>query len=151
MRALTLYRPWPWAIFHGPAHCLKDVETRDWGADWIVGETVALHAGKRIDTPERIAFIERVCGVRPPEDGGPTGIIGVVRFTAMVTASKSPWFMGPVGWQIGMRQALVEPVACKGARKLWPVPADIERLVTERRTAVPLRYIAGAGNAHRST
>ena len=25
-------------------------------------------------------FIERVCGVRPPPDGGPPGIIGVVRF-----------------------------------------------------------------------
>lgn len=142
MRALTLHRPWPWAIFFAPPGRLKDLENRRWSAHWILDETVAIHAGQHVDVPA-FDFIERVCGVRPPEDGGATGIVGMVRFTDMVEQSTSPWFTGPIGWRIGMRQALVQPVPCRGSHKLWAVPADVEALVQARRTAVPLRYVAG--------
>src|SRR4051812_41147039 len=119
MRAITLWRPWPWALFHAPADRLKDVENRTWAAPYILGETVALHAGHRIDKPEAFHFIERVCGVRPPEDAGATGIIGLVRFDAMLTEASSPWFTGKVGWHVAWRQALAEPVPCPGSHKLW--------------------------------
>ena len=142
MRALSLWRPWPWAILHTPFERRKDVENRCWAAPWIIGETVAIHAAQKVDEPA-FDFIERVCGVRPPADGGPLGIVGVVRFDAMLTASSSPWFTGKIGWLIGMRQALVEPVPCPGARRLWTVPAALETLVNERRTAVPLRLVQG--------
>ena len=138
MRALTLYRPWPWALFHAPPDQIKDVENRQWSARWILGEQVAIHAGQHVDLPA-FDFIEKVCGVRPPPDGGPTGIIGVVRFDDMVEASDSPWFTGPIGWRVGSRQVAYAPIACPGARKLWNVPADVEALLLARLAVTPRR------------
>src|SRR5262249_12823997 len=105
MRALSLWRPWPWALFFAPPDRIKNVENRCWAADWIIGEPIAIHAAHKVDGPEAFSFIERTSGVRPPEDGGDVGFIGVVRFDAMLRESSSPWFVGPVGWQIGWRQA----------------------------------------------
>ena len=122
MRALTLHRPWPWAILTGK----KDVENRTWSAAWVVGEVIAIHAGLQVGSTDAFAFIERVCGRRPPADGGPLGIVGVARVEAMVVESPSPWFMGPVGWQLADVRALAEPVPCSGKQGLWPVPPHLE-------------------------
>ncbi len=44
--ALTLHRPWPWAIIHGS----KRVENRSWAPPaWLIGQRLAIHAGKRWD------------------------------------------------------------------------------------------------------
>jgi hypothetical protein len=131
MRALTLWRPWPGAIFSLPPARAKDVENRTWVAPWIVGEPVAIHAGQHVDR-SAFDYIERVAGVRPPEDGGALGIVGVVVFDAMLASCDSPWFIGPVGWQIAKQQALLEPVPCRGNRKLWNLPTDIEGIVQRR-------------------
>lgn len=50
MKALTLWRPWPYAIFHLDADIAKRVENRSWlPPERILGERIAIHAGKRWD------------------------------------------------------------------------------------------------------
>lgn len=50
MKALTLWRPWPYAIFHLPADIAKRVENRSWKPpDWLLGERIAIHAGATYD------------------------------------------------------------------------------------------------------
>lgn len=46
IRCLTLWRPWPYAI----AKLGKRVENRTWPLPaWMLGEHIAIHAGKRMD------------------------------------------------------------------------------------------------------
>ncbi len=50
MKALTLWRPWPYAIFHLPAGVAKRVENRGWKPPAnIIGQRIAIHAGKTWD------------------------------------------------------------------------------------------------------
>ena len=45
MKALTLYQPWASLIAHG----VKTIETRSWAPRGILGERLAIHAGKRVE------------------------------------------------------------------------------------------------------
>ena len=45
MKALTLYQPWASLIAHG----VKTIETRSWASAGILGERLAIHAGKRVE------------------------------------------------------------------------------------------------------
>lgn len=47
---------------------------------------------------------------------------------------NSPWFVGgdAYGWVLADVIALPEPVSCKGAQGLWPLPADVEAQVREQ-------------------
>lgn len=50
MKALTLWRPWPFAIFHSPPEYAKRVENRSWKPPrWLIGERIAIHAGATFD------------------------------------------------------------------------------------------------------
>lgn len=50
MKALTLWRPWPYAIFHLPPHVAKRVENRSWKPPvTLIGHRIAIHAGKTWD------------------------------------------------------------------------------------------------------
>lgn len=62
MRALTLWRPWTWAIYHaGPRR--KLIENRDWEPPRsVMGQIIALHAGKTFDrehTAGKSSAVER--------------------------------------------------------------------------------------------
>lgn len=96
MYALTLHRPWPWAIFHAPGRP-KRVENRTWKppARAMQGR-IAIHAGKRFDR-EAVEFIDDILagvdwtGGRCAEDHcprsldqHPTGIIGTARVVGWV-------------------------------------------------------------------
>lgn len=140
MKALSVWQPWVWAMFELPPETRKDIENRTWPAPWVQGKFIAIHAGKKIDDPDAWFFIEQAGGQRPPTDVevGEAGeqlivtsaIVGVVEVLGFVEQSESPWFVGPVGWQLGRRYRLPEPVQCRGAQGLWDVPPDVEAMVT---------------------
>lgn len=127
MKALTLWRPWPYAIFH--PDLLKDVENRDWHLwESVVGQRVAVHAGLRYDREAEAAIYE-VFGheVDTMSRLNAAGcIIGTVVFLQSIENSPSRWASpGKKHWPITEARALPEPIPCRGAQGLWNVPPEI--------------------------
>lgn len=159
MKALTLHRPWPWAICSPaiPAELRKPVENRGWAPPaWLIGQRLALHAGKTWDEESAEDMRDGAYGGRlacPPAAEHPVGVVAVVTVRGWLAAeglfvgrrrlirwrgldeseafalAQSPWFCGPIGWVPGDVRALDEAVPCKGAQGLWDLPADVEARV----------------------
>lgn len=149
MKALTLWRPWPWAIFHCPSGP-KRIENRGWAPPGsIVGQRIAIHAGKRFDL-DAVDWIRSMGPRCPDPEQHPLGVVGVATVVGCVYAPlgdmplswsgrvtegqaravyASRWFVGPIGWVLDDVVALAEPVPCKGAQGLWDVPAEVEARV----------------------
>jgi len=165
MRAITLHRPWDWAMAHGG----KNIENRPW-APWssVIGTRIALHAGKHFDEEgaRSIASI-RIMGTTEIENMrasskdsvivATTELVGYVRITTgrrvldhgklsseqLLEALESPWLFGPFGWLVRGTVALPEPVPCKGALGLWKLPPAVEREVLRQEEAVMIGAITG--------
>ncbi|WOD37388.1 hypothetical protein [Nodosilinea sp. E11] len=118
LKAITLHRPWAYAI----AHLGKRVENRGWACPLAPGSLIAIHAGKKYDK-QAADWIRQTLGQDCPPDGDehPTGIVAIARFVGNVTASDSPWFVGPIGWQL-TEVVAIDPVPCSGQQGLWLVP-----------------------------
>jgi len=141
IRGLTLWRPWAWAICHAG----KRVENRDWRPPaWMLGCFIAIHAGKTLDD-QALAELQEdgsldLATAEVPRDGGPQGIVAVARLARVVDASAQlppdqwRWFFGAYGWVLEDVVA-IEPVPCRGARSLWPVPPEVLVAVRERAAA----------------
>ena len=129
MKAVTLIRPWGYAI----AHLGKDIENRTWNCYLQPGEELAIHSGKKWDDAA-LPFIQTIHpGLElPPEALFQGVIIAIARFDGNCTRSNSPWFMGPIGWKLSNVQA-IEPVECRGAQGLWTVPTDVAEVVQSQR------------------
>lgn len=139
--ALTGWQPWFSAIVVGP----KDIENRPWRPpDWILGQYIAIHAGKTWDE-DAVAWL-RARGWDLPDEVHkhmPRGaIIGIARVDNVVSESASPFFIGPYGWVLSDRQALAAPVRCPGHQKLWRVPEDIRAYLVRQ-----FPMLAGEGRA----
>lgn len=137
MRALTIYQPWA----HAVAHLGKRIENRPW-KPWasIVGRVIAIHAAAKVDPAgesDAAGFIlHRTTGVLPLRLELPrAAIVATARVTGVVTASTSPWFVGPYGWTLDEVIALPTPVACRGAQGLWIVPPEVAVQVFEQTRA----------------
>lgn len=141
MLALTLIRPWPWAILEIPREGgPKDVENRVWKPPAsVVGERIAIHAGKGWD-PDGLAFI-RALGFDCPErtDDHPLGIVGTVQIDGYIGGPDlaegerslySRWYMGGYGWLMSNPVKLERPLACGGRQRLWMAPEDLTPLLT---------------------
>ncbi len=149
MKALTLHRPWDWAMLHG-----KQIENRSWKPPAeLVGQRFALHAGKHYDY-DGLAFIKRTLGIGvvPTSDAGvvvgTTELVGWIELDSAGVRSKgvgpiashagcahgfdSPWLFGPIGWVLKDTRALRKPVPCRGMQGLWTLPRDVERRVLEQ-------------------
>ena len=134
MRALTLIRPWSWAILYGG----KDVENRTWSPPRdMIGQTIAIHAGKKLDKDAMDAVFVLSGDVKIPEGDerwsrvDDQGIVGVARIRDVVTRSDSPWFDGPVGWCLDMVIALPTPIQCRGSLGLWTMTESLAAEVRE--------------------
>ncbi|MGH8027225.1 MAG: hypothetical protein ACREO0_10915 [Pseudoxanthomonas sp.] len=124
MKALTLIRPWAWAIVAST----KRIENRTWKADYIVGKRIAIHAGAKVD--ERACVqIENFHGSVLPASARDMGIVGTAIVTGFVTRSHDRWFCGPIGWTLEDVIRLPEPIPCKGAQGLWNIPPDVLRKI----------------------
>ena len=159
MKAISLWRPWPWAFFHAG----KRIENRSWKPpDSIIGTWVAMHAAQRFDEDAGFRMLRGDFGAAaqalPIEHGTtaikhPTGIVGAMfvagRFEkdgarygfhrncdevdALLRAGyASPWSFGPFCWLTPRVVELAEPIPCKGKQGLWTVPVEIAKVVEKR-------------------
>ena len=126
MKALTLIRPWNWAIIFAG----KTVENRSWAFEQRGlrrGESLYIHGGAKYDEDAAL-WITMTFGIRVPgEDECPTGIMGAVQFLRsarradQLDADAQRWFFGPVGNLLTNPVAL-KPVECPGQLGLWEAP-----------------------------
>jgi hypothetical protein len=129
--ALTLHRPWPILIARG----IKQIENRTWSPEPRLqgGEWFAIHAGKKYD--DRCTPMAQRLGVDldvffDKKLGAEGAIVAVALYGGTVTGSDDPWFFGPVGWLLP-KVVAIDPVPCKGAQGLWPVPPAVAEQVRE--------------------
>lgn len=130
MRALTLRQPWAWAVLHAG----KRIENRTWKPpSWMLGESLAIHAGSGDIYEEDVEQVVRLGGVPAPEEYDVGAIVGVVRVVGFYRPGcglENPWWdPEQFGWRLGSVWALDEPVPCKGALGLWEVPGEVARAV----------------------
>jgi hypothetical protein len=137
MKALSLSRPWLWAILEAG----KRVENRDWQPPKaIIGKYIALHAAKSFDhqaffTIERALEFNGVLFDLPknPKQHLDSHIVGVARVTGFVEDSnrhtlprdQRPWYMGKYGWLLEDVTKLETPIPCSGALSLWKMPPEV--------------------------
>jgi hypothetical protein len=143
IKGLSLWRPWPWAILHAG----KRVENRSWKPPVnMIGQYLALHAAQKWDADGYGSITEITRNGVPALHEHPAGVIvGVARLShaiheddfdtfndpASLPEDQRAWFFGPWGWMLDNVIA-IEPVHCKGAQGLWPLPPDVLALVRGR-------------------
>jgi len=135
LRALTLWRPWPHAIFFGG----KRLENRPW-KPWktVISHFIALHAGLKYDSDGAKAMREMDL-YDPPEDGWcPKGcIVGVARVTGFIEEAPAfsdpqhDWYSGPCAWTLEDVVPFVAPVKATGGRGLWLIEDELKRQVRD--------------------
>lgn len=108
MKAISIRQPWAWLIVNG----FKDIENRTW--DTKYRGMVLIHASKGM-TRKDYAAAQAVCESLPPlqrvtlppfdklERGG---IVGYAYIESTTRESSSPWFFGPVGFQLAFAKPL---------------------------------------------
>lgn len=148
MKALTLWQPWAWAIVAAG----KNVENRTWEPPRdIIGERIAIHAGKTIDI-ESILAMRNEMRINCPSPAslvrgaivGTARVVGAIavnggtcQYNGGVTLEQSSvlcdshWFSGPIGWVLADVVRFHEPIQCRGAQGLWELGPAYERLVLE--------------------
>jgi hypothetical protein len=112
MKALSIRQPWAWLIVNGH----KDIENRSWQTKFR--GKLLIHAGQSFD-PKGVERAKQL-GINLPERFDQGGIVGMVEVVDCVNESKSPWFVGPVGFLL--RNAETLPlIPCKGALGLFRI------------------------------
>lgn len=133
--ALTLHRPWDWAILEGH----KPVENRKWPPpQWLIGKRLAIHSGLTYDE-DGADWIQLNFGhLSVPEKAEMRDwaghIVGLVTLTGFFKAGqldllnrprgRDAWAFGPWCWEVSDPVKLQRPVRVRGAQKLWRVPDD---------------------------
>lgn len=149
MRAVTLWRPWCWAIVLGA----KPVENRGWKPfDSVLGKRIAIHAGVQYDKQgaeviNRNLIADGLPNRAPASEKWPGGVVvGTVLVQGWFTTSdrcgitegeakrlrESQWYAdGAVGWVLRepVRFAPSECVPCRGMQGLWTLPPDVNERV----------------------
>lgn len=125
MRFLSLWRPWPWAIFDPVAN--KGIENRNWAPPIdLIGHQIAIQSALHWD-PDAMKMFLRLGITHFPnrKEAYPPGVItGVATIDRVVTTTKTlapsqeRWFMGEYGWVLTDRVLFTLPVICKGGQGL---------------------------------
>jgi hypothetical protein len=136
VRALSLWRPWPYLILHGG----KDVENRTWGTGYR--GLLVLHAGKVIDRPT-LATMEQCDGLAVAHlvvlESGYVGVAELVEVHAAVACYDrhgpdlcSPWAASD-GWHWRLRDPRPFPATLPGPgrQRLFIPPAAAIEAVAE--------------------
>jgi len=121
MKALSLSRPWAWAMFHG-----KNIENRRRRINYR--GRIIIHASQTWDADGFLFLASHTAllDAKLPGPGDfPTGLIGELNIVGMVTASDSPWFFGPYGHVTANAKEYAEPIAYRGQPGLFDVPDEI--------------------------
>ena len=156
--ALTLKRPWPFAIFGLPPATAKRIENRTWKPPtFLIGQRLAIHAGKGVEHEAfEIPALARstATALTDPHGALAEGIVGTVRVRGWIDVSpnvqegqlwggelteaeavaalKHGWFGGPIGWVFEAPLALERPIPCRGQQGVWPVPAAVFDQILEQ-------------------
>jgi len=138
MKALTLRRPWPVAIFYLNPEFRKDIENRPKKPPQsVVGQRIAIHSGKRFEPnvfekwlqiiePNPNKTFALLC--RWQELSQIQGIVGTIVVTGVCEPEHidSRWATGPECLILSEPRPLSEPILCKGKQGYWNVPPEIE-------------------------
>lgn len=111
IRVLSLYRPWPWAIFnlYDRGGIWYNCLNQHWPCQLNPGDYLVINAETTWDEAGANT-IQQIAKVKLPLDGNryqyaeyPKGFVGVVTYLGQVQTSRrhNPWFQGPWGWLIG--------------------------------------------------
>ncbi|HEV2927245.1 MAG TPA: hypothetical protein VGW74_01020 [Propionibacteriaceae bacterium] len=134
MRAITVLQPFATAI----ARYGKRVENRGWRPPAaVVGETLAIHAGKKWMPPGDTYPQSTLPALGDPAVYPTSAVLAVARLAAVCTASFfgercdcGPWAVdGECHWWLADVRALPDPVPCKGRQKLWTLPPEVAEKV----------------------
>lgn len=104
MKALSVRQPWAWLIVNG----YKDIENRSWNTKFR--GPVLIHASSKQPTKAEVEIardiLRQTAGddiarrMPRPEHFQLGGFVGMANITGTCEASSSPWFFGPVGYQL---------------------------------------------------
>jgi len=125
LKAFSVKQPWAWLIVNGH----KDVDNRLWPAAHI--GNVLVHATKERASEHEWHIARKLCETQgielPPEAALPRGgIVGIVSITGCTLGHcQSPWFSGPVGWQLADARQL-DFVPFKGRLTLFETGLEPE-------------------------
>lgn len=124
MKALSLTRPWAWAMFHG-----KGIENRDW--IFKHRGRIIIHAAKSWD-PDGFLFLASHTALLddhlPAQGDFVAGaLIGELDIVDMVTRSPSPWFFGRYGYLTTNAKEYAKPIPYRGQPGLFDIPDEIVR------------------------
>ncbi len=113
--ALSIRQPWAWLIVQG----YKDVENRTWATGNRGPFLIHAAKGMTLEEYNHARWIATRNGVTIPaaRDLERGGIVGAAEITGLVfseAAAGSPWFFGPVGFQVANARPLPF-MPCKGA------------------------------------
>jgi hypothetical protein len=121
MKAISLWQPWAWLIFHG-----KPVENRDWPTRYR--GPLLIHASKTWDS-NGFAWICDTFGAKLSNlmpNTFPQGyIVGKVNLIDCVTEYDSPWFFGPYGHVYREAREFKTPIPYRGSQGIFEVPNEI--------------------------
>jgi len=141
VKALTLWRPWPWAFFYPPAELRKRLENRTWPLPKsMLGQRVAFHAGKYWDAAGAKYIAAQMPAATSTAGQVDQGIIGTVKLVGCVHKEdlfqdappsgmpdgQARWFFGPYAFVTDAECLLPKPIPCKGSQGFWTVPPEIE-------------------------
>lgn len=123
MYALTLIQPWATLVFaHG-----KDIENRMWvPPDRLVGQRIAVHAGRAVD--HQLATDAHRAGYAMPDPLPAGALLGTVTLAEVHHAAEcrlrcSLWAdPDAFHWMLTDPRPMPEPVPCRGRQRLWTVP-----------------------------
>lgn len=120
MKVLAVRQPWAWLIVTGH----KDIENRTWATEYR-GPLLIQASSKPADDMGAAIRYARARQVSVPvarlRYGG---IVGRVVVTGCVRHSDSPWFTGPIGWQL-TDPAELPFVRIAGRLGLFDAPSDL--------------------------
>ena len=136
LRALSLWRPWPWLILHAG----KDVENRPWATGYR--GPLILHAAKTLAQP----ILDQLLAGLPastPRGGDPAalGYVGVADLVEVHHARHcqhpngrpgcSPWAEPDAWhWRLTNPRALPNPIPGPGRQRLFSPPPAVTAAVT---------------------
>ena len=127
---LSLWRPWPDAIFYGG----KDYENRKW-KPWpsIINKFIGLHAGKKYEQNDADWMREAKLYDPPGPDDSPQGLVGFARVIGHTALNEqdTKWLFGPYGWKLRDITRLKNPVPMSGKQGLWRLAQEVSQSLLE--------------------
>lgn len=149
--ALTIHQPWAELIVWG----IKRIENRGWRPRSMLGQTIAIHAGLKIDEYAVDGVTNLDWSLKPWVDsrktvGWRTGaIIGTARITGWVESDveilqhfdlkdgpeQLKWFVGPIGITLGEARRIPHPIDCRGMNGIWPLGEQLQQQLATRMAA----------------